>query len=109
MVSLVEHAADDRAPTATAWLLSGAVALGLVSLIMIIRTLADYVRFPDVYQPLSWALTLAALASLLAGALRPAPWLLALLLYAVLSLVWLFAIGLWVKTGHPDAQVPATD
>ena len=58
MVRLVEHAGDDRAPTATAWLLSGAVALGLVSLIMIIRTLADYVRFPNAYQPLGWALTL---------------------------------------------------
>jgi len=109
MVSLVEHAADDRAPAATAWLLSGAVALGLLSLIMVIRTLADYVRFPDVYQPLSWSLMVAALAGVLVGALRPAPWLLALLLVAVLSLVWLFAIGLWVKTGDPDAQVPATD
>ena len=109
MVSLVEHAADDRAPGATAWLLSGAVALGLISLIVTLRPLVDYVRFPNVYQPLSWALTLGALASLLAGALRPAPWLLALLLYAVLSLVWLFAIGLWVKTGDPAAQVPATD
>lgn len=109
MVRLVEHAGDDRAPTATAWLLSGAVALGLVSLIMIIRTLADYVRFPNVYQPLGWALALAALASTLVGVLRPPPWLLALLLVAVLSLVWLFAIGLWVETGDPDARVPATN
>ncbi len=28
---------------------------------------------------------------------------------AMVSLVWLFAIGLWVKTSDPDTQVPATD
>jgi len=32
MVSLIEHATDDRAPVATTWLLAGSVALGLVSL-----------------------------------------------------------------------------
>ena len=109
MVSLVEHAADDRAPAASAWLLSGAVALGLISLILIVRALTDYVRFPDVYHPLSWALALGAFVSVLVGALRPPPWLLALLLYAVLTLIWLFAIGLWVKNGDPDAPVPGTD
>ncbi len=41
--------------------------------------------------------------------LTTAPWPPAPLLVAVLSLVWLFAIGLRVKTGDPDAQVPATD
>jgi low temperature requirement protein LtrA len=109
MVSLVEHAADDRAPAASAWLLSGAVALGLVSLISIVRALSDYVRFPTVYGPLTWGLALAAGTSILVGALRPAPWLLALLLVAVLSAVWLFAIGLWVKNGEPDTHIPATD
>jgi low temperature requirement protein LtrA len=109
MVSLVEHAADDRTPAASAWLLSGTVALGLVSMVLIMRTLDDYVRFPTVYGPLTWGLALAAGASILVGALRPAPWLLALLLFAVLSAVWFFAIGLWVRNGDPYAHIPATD
>ena len=109
MVSLVEHAADDRAPRATAWLLSGAVALGLVALILIVRTLEDYLRFPSVYGPLSWAFAFAAGAVLVLGALRPPPWLFALLIVAVLTVVWLLGIGRWVKKGGGDARVPATD
>jgi hypothetical protein len=62
-----------------------------------------------VYGPLTWGLALAAGASILVGAQRPAPWLLALLLFAVLSAAWFFAIGLWVKNGDPDTHIPATD
>ena len=109
MVSLVEHAADDRAPEATAWLLAGSVALGLVSLIVIVRTLDAFDRLPGVYQPVTWALAAAAAASLVIGWLRPAPWLLALGLVAVLTAVWLFAIAKWVRVGDPDEHVPGTD
>jgi len=109
MVSLVEHAADDRAPEATAWLLAGSVALGLVSLIVIVRTLDAFDRLPGVYQPVSWALATAAAASLIVGWLRPAPWLLAFALYAILTAVWLFAIAKWVRVGDPNEHVPGTD
>jgi low temperature requirement protein LtrA len=109
MVSLVEHAADDRAPEATAWLLAGSVALGLVSLIVIVRTLDAFDRLPGVYQPVSWALAAAAAAPLVVGWLRPAPWRLALGLVAILTAVWLFAIAKWVRVGDPDERVPGTD
>ena len=109
MVSLVEHAADDRAPEATAWLLAGSVALGLVSLIVIVRTLDAFDRLPGVYRPVSWALGVAAAASLVVGWLRPAPWLMALGLVAILTAVWLFAIAKWVRVGDPDEHVPGTD
>ena len=109
MVSLVEHAADDRAPEATAWLLAGSVALGLVSLIVIVRTLDAFDRLPGVYRPVSWALGVAAAASLVVGWLRPAPWLMALGLVAILTAAWLFAIAKWVRVGDPDEHVPGTD
>jgi len=109
MVSLVEHAADDRAPEATAWLLAGSVALGLVSLIVIVRTLDAFDRLPGVYGPVSWALGVAAAASLVVGWLRPAPWLMALGLVAILTAAWLFAIAKWVRVGDPDEHVPGTD
>ncbi|MGB5566513.1 MAG: low temperature requirement protein A, partial [Acidimicrobiia bacterium] len=109
MVSLVEHAADDRAPEATAWLLAGSVALGLVALVVIVRALDAFDRLPGVYQPVSWALATAAVASLVVGWLRPAPWLLAFALYAILTAVWLFAIAKWVRVGDPNEHVPGTD
>ena len=109
MVSLVEHAADDRAPTATAWLLAGSVALGLISLILIVRTLDAFDRLPGVYRPVSGALAVAAVASLFVGWLRPAPWLLALALVAILTAVWLFAIVKWVRVGGPAGHAPGTD
>ena len=109
MVSLVEHAADDRAPEATAWLLTSSVALGLISLIVIVRMLDVYDRLPGVYQPIGWAMAAAAVASLVVGWLRPAPWLLSLGLVVILSAVWLFAIAKWVRVGHPDEHIPTTD
>ncbi|MGB5655292.1 MAG: low temperature requirement protein A, partial [Acidimicrobiia bacterium] len=61
------------------------------------------------YQPVSWALATAAVASLVVGWLRPAPWLLAFALYAILTAVWLFAIAKWVRVGDPNEHVPGTD
>ena len=52
MVSLIGHAGDDRTPAGTAWLLAGAVALGLVSLIFTEQALVDAVRLDAVYRPL---------------------------------------------------------
>ena len=91
IVSLIGHAGDDRTPAATAWLLAGAVALGLVSLILTEQSLADAERLDAVYRPFRAALALAAAASLVAGWARPAPWLLGLVLVAILSVLWLFA------------------
>ncbi len=109
MVSLIEHAADDRTPAPTAWLLSGAVALGLLALVAISSALADAERIPLVYGPLRIALVVAAVAAIGLGAVRPTPWLFALLLVAVLSAVWFFAIKLWVLRTEPGEPIPSLD
>lgn len=107
MVSLIEHASDDRAPKATAWLLSGSVAVGLLALIVIMSALHDAARLPQVYRPVSIALVAAAAVALVVGWLRPTPWVLALLLVAALSAVWFFAIIRWLAAAGPDETIPA--
>lgn len=92
MVSLIAHAHDASTPAPTAWLLSGAVAVGLIALILISRALSDAARLAAVYRPLEIAMAAGAVVSLLMGVARPAPWLFALLLVVVLSLVWAVAI-----------------
>jgi low temperature requirement protein LtrA len=92
MVSLIEHAHEDSTPASTSWLLSGAVAVGLVFLIPTWRALADSSRLVSVYRPLWIATVAGAGASVIIGWARPAPWLLALLLVVVLGLVWLVAV-----------------
>ena len=97
MVSLIGHAHDARTPAATAWLLSGAVALGLVALILTERTLVDADRLVVVYRPLGVALAGGAAVALVAGWVRPAPWLLASLLVAILSVLWCFAVSRFLR------------
>jgi low temperature requirement protein LtrA len=97
MVSLIGHAGDGRTPAATAWLVSGAVALGLVSLISIEKTLVDAQRLEAVYRPLRGALAAGAAAALVAGWSRPWPWLLGLLLVAILTVVWMFAASRFLR------------
>jgi low temperature requirement protein LtrA len=105
MVSLIEHAHDDSTPASTSWLLSGAVAVGLVFLIPTWRALADASRVVSVYRPLWIATVAGAVASVIIGWTRPAPWLLALLLVLVLGLVWAVAVrgfalaGMWGSDG----------
>jgi low temperature requirement protein LtrA len=97
MVSLIGHAHDSRTPASTAWLLSGAVALGLVALIPTELALVDAGRLAAVYRPLSPVLAGGAGAALIAGWARPAPWLLASLLVAVLSVIWFFAVARFLR------------
>jgi low temperature requirement protein LtrA len=99
MAGLIEHAHEAQAPVGTAWLLAGSVALLLVSLGAMARTLADYGRHVVVYRPLALAMLVAAGLALVVGLARPAPWLLALLLVAILAGVWLFAVVRLFKTG----------
>jgi len=93
MVSLIGHAHEPSTPPNTAWLLAGAVATGLVSLILTERSLVIAERFALVYRPLGIALAIGAAAALVVGWARPVPWLLALLLVAILAAVWLFALA----------------
>lgn len=98
MVSLIGHAGDDRTPAGTAWLLAGAVALGLLALIFTEQALADAERLDAVYRPLRFALAAGAAAALAAGWARPAPWLFGLALVAILSVLWIYAASRFLRT-----------
>jgi low temperature requirement protein LtrA len=106
MVSLIEHADSASTPAPTAWLLTGTVALALIALALVTTSLSDAERVPQVFGPLRWVLLIAALAALSLGRMRPAPWLLALGLWALLSVVWFYAILRWVKYTDPEEDVP---
>jgi low temperature requirement protein LtrA len=97
MVSLIGHAHDARTPASTSWLLAGAVATGLLALVLSERALVDAERLSTVFGPLGPTLAAGAVAALVVGWLRPAPWLLALLLVAVLSVVWSFAVSRFLR------------
>jgi low temperature requirement protein LtrA len=109
MVSLIGHAHDARTPASTAWLLSGSVAVGLLALIVTTRALADARRLAVVYRPVNRAMAVGAAVAVVAGWVRPAPWLLALALVAVLSALWFLAVGCFLRAGawgeepsHPE-------
>ncbi|MFJ8134149.1 low temperature requirement protein A [Streptomyces hydrogenans] len=107
MVGLVEHAADHRTPVAVSWLMGGSVAAMLVTLVVLLPTLADYDRFSSAYRPVQAALVLAAGAALLAAWARPAPWLLALILLLLLVVTWAFAFVRWLREGSLINERPA--
>ena len=97
MVSLIGHAHDARTPAGTSWLLAGAVATGLLALVLTERALVDAERLAVVFSPLRLALGGGAAAALMVGWVRPAPWLLALGLVAILSAVWSFAVSRFLR------------
>ncbi len=100
MVSLVEHAGDSRTPAATAWLVTGSVALLCVSLAALIWTM-------DAHPGRALVPTLLvglAVVALVIGAARPAPGLLALLLGQLLLWVWLDAFRRHARSGVPIAE-----
>jgi low temperature requirement protein LtrA len=99
MVSLVGHAHDAHTPAGTSWLLAGAVALGLLAVVAIEQTLADAERLFAVIAPLRTALPAGAVMALVVGWARPAPWLLAFLLAAILVAVWVFAVSRFLRAG----------
>jgi hypothetical protein len=100
IVNLVEHAHDPATPATTAWLLAGAVAIGLLAMILTARALEDAVRLDMVYRPLTILLALAAAAALVVGWLDPAPWLLAVGLVAILTVLWFFAVARLIRAGE---------
>jgi low temperature requirement protein LtrA len=102
MVSLVEHASSDHAPAPAAMVLSLTVAAGVLALILVATSLADWRDLAPVYRPVSVALGLAAVASLFVGWLAPPPWLQILLLTLVLTAVWLYGILTWFSFTHPE-------
>ena len=106
MTSLIGHAHDPHVPATTSWLLAGAVAVGLTALVPTALALEDAARLPEVYRKIASTLLVGALFALAAGWLQPAPWLLALLLSAILVLVWLVAIGRFLRA-HAWSELEA--
>jgi low temperature requirement protein LtrA len=99
IVSLIEHAHDATTPPEIALLLGGAVAIGLLGLILTERSLEDAVRLEDVYRALGAVLAVGAVIALLAGWLAPPPWVLALLLVAILTALWFFVVARMIRAG----------
>jgi low temperature requirement protein LtrA len=97
MVSLIGHAHDAGTPAGTSWLLAGAVATGLAALVLTEQALVDAERLSLVFSSLRLALSGGAAAALIVGWLRPAPWLLALLLVAILAAIWIFAVSRFLR------------
>jgi len=97
MVSLIEHAHDPVAPEITAWLVCGSVAAVLLAQIVHSWSLHDAQRFAGAYRALAIAMVVAAVAALAVGALRPAPWILALLLGLILTVLWFYAVATFIR------------
>ncbi len=106
LLSLIEHAGDSRAPAGTAWLLSGSVAVALIALAFVMRSLNDYERLAAIYRPVTVAIPIAAAALLAIGWLRPAPWLLVILIVAVLACIWWLAVDRWLRMDDPADLSP---
>ena len=85
---------------------SGSVALLLVALGVMTRTLADYLRHAVIFRPLGAVMAGAAgWPCSSAGGGRPR-WILALLLAAILAAVWVFAVVRLFTTGTWTARSP---
>lgn len=88
MVSLVEHAADDRAPAGTAWLLTASVALTLTAVAIAVKALPTGGFLAGMERAMAPTFVVAAGVIFVIGALRPAPLVLAGLVTAVLFATW---------------------
>jgi low temperature requirement protein LtrA len=109
MVGLIEHAHDPQTPAGIAWLLTGSIAVALLALALLTRTLADFERHASVYAPLAVVMVAASGVVLLVGLLRPAPWVLALAVASLLAIVWTFAVGRVLRAGielSPETKQP---
>jgi low temperature requirement protein LtrA len=109
MVGLIEHAHDTRTPATTAWLLTGAVAVGLLALIVTANALVDARRLAAAYRPLTAVLATGAVAAAVVGWARPAPWLLALLLVVILTALWACAVRGFLLAGAWGEEPPSAD
>jgi len=88
-----------------AMVLSLSVAVGVLALVLVATSLADWRDLAPVYRPVSVALGVAAVVALLIGWLAPPPWLQILLLTLVLGVVWGYGILTWFAfTEHDESS-----
>ena len=99
MVSLVEHAADSRTPAATAWLLTGSVAVMLTSVALAATALPADEFPPGMTRQLAPTFGLAAAVILVIGAAQPAPIVLVIGIAVVQLLTWLRLFVLYLALG----------
>jgi hypothetical protein len=98
MVSLIGHAGDARTPAGTAWLLVGAVALGLVALIFTEKRWPTPSASTPSTGPSASRWRPARSRRWSPAGPRPAPWLLGLVLVAILSVLWIYAASRFLRT-----------
>lgn len=108
MVELVEHAHDGRTKAPTAWLMAGSVAAMLVCLALVVRSLLDWWEYHEYSVVAVRWLVIAAGVAIVVGALRPTPWLLALLLSLTLLVPWWMAFVHRVRNGYGPAPLAPT-
>ena len=110
MVSLVEHAGDSRAPAATAWLLTGSVAVMLLAVTFAARALPDDAFPSGMRAQVAPTFALAAVAILVTGSVRPAPLVLVAVTSIALSVAWLRLVVLYLalggRLGRPQEELP---
>ena len=109
MIGLIEHAHDARTPESTAWLLTGAVVVGLLAVIVAANALADARRLAVAYRPLSAVMAAGAVAAMVVGWARPAPWILAALLVAILTALWAVAVRGFLLVGAWGEEPSSAD
>jgi low temperature requirement protein LtrA len=93
MVSLVDHAHDGRTPAATAWLLCAGAAVVLCATMLVAGSLQAWQSDRGLYRPLARTCAAVAVACLAAGAARPPPIVLGLVLVLLLSIPWALAVA----------------
>ncbi len=97
MVSLIEHAGDERAPVAATLLITVSVAVAFLALVMIARTLRDFAPMRAIFAPASYAMIAGAGVALAVGWWRPAPIVLVIALTLLQSVVWAIGVDRWLR------------
>ena len=97
MVGLIEHAHETQTPPSIAWLISGSVAVAMLSTIAAAWTLELFDRLEFVFRRLLVAIAAAAAIALVVGYIAPAPWMLAALLGVILLITWLLAVRWYIQ------------
>jgi low temperature requirement protein LtrA len=104
MVSLVDHAHDDRTPSATSWVLSAGVAVVLAATLLLSASLQVWRSERSVYRPLAVTCAAVAATCLLVGAIRPPPLVLGIVLVLLLGIPWSVAVARSL-VGKGDAPI----